>query len=48
MEVKIDNKANAAYIDTGACAGAKLSCVIVENSSIMEIISQKTLFEDIE
>lgn len=48
MEIKIDNKSDAAYIDTGACAGAKLSCVIVENSSIIEAISQKTLFEDIE
>jgi serine/threonine protein phosphatase 1 len=48
IEVKIDNKANAAYIDTGACAGSKLSCLIVVNSSIVEKISEKTHSKDIE
>ena len=48
LDIRIDNKANAAYIDTGACAGVKLSCVIVENSSISEIISEKTHCRDVE
>lgn len=48
LEVRIDNKANAVYVDTGACAGAKLSCVIVENSTIIEIISEQTHYQDVE
>ncbi|MCX6149576.1 MAG: metallophosphoesterase [Ignavibacteriales bacterium] len=46
-EVRIDTRANAVYIDTGACAGNKLSCAIVENNKIVEVISEKTNAKDI-
>lgn len=46
-EVKLDSKANAIYIDTGACVGNKLSSVIIRNSEIVEIIAEPTHQEDI-
>lgn len=46
-EVKLDSKANAVYIDTGACVGNKLSSVIISNNEIVEIIAEPTNQEDI-
>jgi serine/threonine protein phosphatase 1 len=46
-KVRVDNKANAAYIDTGACAGNRLSSVVVHRNEIIEIIEELTHQEDI-
>lgn len=46
-EIVFDETANAVYIDTGACVGNALSAVIIENSNIKEVISQKTHLNDI-
>jgi serine/threonine protein phosphatase 1 len=46
-EPKLDKKANALYIDTGAFRGNKLSAAIVEDSKIIEILSVETLLKDI-
>lgn len=45
--VRLDNKSNAAYIDTGACAGNRLSSVVVHRNDIIEIIEELTHQEDI-
>lgn len=45
--VYLDENANAAYIDTGACVGNKLSAVIVEKSKIIKILEEKTHLNDI-
>ncbi len=47
MEPKLDNSANALYIDTGAFRGNKLSAAIVEDSKIIEILSVGTIPKDI-
>lgn len=47
-EVKLDSKANAVYIDTGACVGNKLSSVIISNGEIIEIIAEPTHQKDVE
>lgn len=46
-DVFLDEEANAAYIDTGACVGNKLSAVIVEKNSIINILEEKTHLNDI-
>lgn len=46
-KVRVDNKANAAYIDTGACAGNRLSSVIVHKNEIVDIIEEITHQEDL-
>ncbi len=46
-DVRIDEKANAAYIDTGAFTGKKLSAVIVEKNKIIDKLSVKTNLNDI-
>ncbi|MGE5680313.1 MAG: metallophosphoesterase [Bacillota bacterium] len=45
--VRVDNKSNAAYIDTGACAGNRLSAVVVHKNEITDIIEEFTHQEDI-
>jgi serine/threonine protein phosphatase 1 len=45
-KVKFDVDANAVYIDTGAFAGDKLSAVIVEDSEIVEVLSEPTHIND--
>ncbi len=47
QEVTFVEDTNGLYIDTGACAGNKLSAVIIENNKILEILSEKTDFNDI-
>jgi serine/threonine protein phosphatase 1 len=46
-EVNFQKYTNAVYIDTAACAGNKLSCVIARTGEIIDIISQNTIGEDI-
>jgi len=46
-EPRLDKKANALYIDTGAFRGNKLSCAIVENSKVVEILSVNTISRDL-
>jgi serine/threonine protein phosphatase 1 len=46
-EVYFSKLNNAMYIDTAACAGNKLSCVIVNKGDITDIISQNTAEQDI-
>jgi len=46
-EVKLDSKANALYIDTGACVGNKLSSVIIHQNEVIEIIAEPTHNEDV-
>jgi hypothetical protein len=46
-ELIINKKADAYYIDTGACSGNKLSCVIMDNSKLVEIIDEPTHLNDI-
>ncbi len=46
-EITLDEKANAVYIDTGACVGNKLSAVIIEANVIVDVIEQKTQLNDI-
>ena len=47
QDIILDEKANALYIDTGACVGNKLSAVIIENSKLVDIIDLKTNLNDI-
>lgn len=47
IEPYFDKEANALFIDTGAIGGNKLSCAIIEKSSIIEIISVETKEEDL-
>jgi serine/threonine protein phosphatase 1 len=47
QDITLDEKANALYIDTGACVGNKLSAVIVENSKLVDILDIKTNLNDI-
>ncbi len=47
VETRFDKRSNALYIDTGAFRGNKLSCAIIEKSSIIEIISVETDHRDI-
>ena len=46
-EILYDQTANAVYVDTGACVGNTLSAVIVHQSEIVEVISEKTHLNDI-
>lgn len=46
-EPRFDKRSNAIYIDTGAFRGNKLSCAIIEQSKIVEIISVETFSRDI-
>ena len=46
-EPRFDKGSNALYIDTAAFRGNKLSCAIVENSEIIEILSVPTNSKDI-
>jgi serine/threonine protein phosphatase 1 len=46
-DVRIDREANAAYADTAAVGGAKLSAVIVERSEILETVAVPTRAEDL-
>ena len=46
-EVNFDEDSNAAYIDTGACVGNKLSAVIAEKNKIVDIIDESTHLNDI-
>ncbi|MGE5401028.1 MAG: metallophosphoesterase [Ignavibacteriales bacterium] len=46
--VRIDQKANAVYVDTGACLGNRLSAVIIHRSEIIEVIDENTHIPDIE
>ncbi len=47
QEIRIDQESNGIYIDTGACTGNKLSCVILENSSVVDILFEHTHSNDI-
>lgn len=46
-EVVFDEDSNAAYIDTGAFVGNKLSAVIIHESKIIDTIDEKTHLNDI-
>ena len=46
-EVYFHHASNAVYIDTAACAGNKLSCVIARKGDIIDILSQNTAEQDI-
>ncbi len=46
-EVRMDKKSNGIYIDTGAYSGNKLSCVIIENNNVVDIIAEYTHSDDI-
>lgn len=46
-EVRIDSNSNGVYIDTGAYSGNKLSCIIVERSNIIDVLSEYTHSNDI-
>ena len=46
-EPRFDKRANTLYIDTGAFRGNKLSCAIVENSEVIEVLSVKTNNRDL-
>ena len=47
MEVTYTGNSNTVYIDTAACAGNKLSSVIIEKGRIIDQVSVLTLPEDI-
>lgn len=47
-EVRLDPRANAVYIDTGACLDNKLSAVVIHNSEIIEVLSERTHPEDVQ
>jgi serine/threonine protein phosphatase 1 len=46
-EPRFDKKANTLYIDTGAFRGNKLSCAIIDNNEIVEILSVNTFSRDL-
>lgn len=46
-DITIIEESNAAYIDTGACVGNKLSAVVVDKSVIIETFEVKTNINDI-
>ncbi len=46
-KVNLDKRSNAAYIDTGAYSGNKLSAVIIEKNEIVDILDVDTSFIDI-
>ncbi len=46
-DVHMDDKSNVLYVDTSACSGNKLSCVVVENNELKDILSVKTVPKDI-
>ncbi|GJQ61517.1 MAG: serine/threonine protein phosphatase [Melioribacteraceae bacterium] len=46
-EVTFDANSNVLYIDTGACVGNKLSCVVVNDGELIETISESTHLNDI-
>jgi len=46
-EVSLDEDSNTLYIDTGACVGNKLSCVVIEEGKLIETISESTHLNDI-
>lgn len=46
-ELIISKNANAYYIDTGACSGNKLSCIIMNESKLVEILDETTHLNDI-
>ncbi len=47
QDITLDEEANAAYIDTGAFVGNKLSAVIVDKSEIVDVLDSKTNLNDI-
>ena len=47
QEITLDEEANAAYIDTGAYVGNKLSAVIIDKEQIIDVIDVKTHLDDI-
>lgn len=47
QDITLDEDANAVYIDTGACVGNKLSCVMIEKSQIVDVLDAKTNLNDI-
>jgi serine/threonine protein phosphatase 1 len=47
QDITLDEESNAAYIDTGAFVGNKLSAVIVHNSEIIDVLHAKTNLNDI-
>ncbi len=47
-EVMLDMYSNVVYIDTSAYSGNKLSAVIIENSTLLEVLSVETKMKDIE
>lgn len=46
-EPRFDKRANTLYIDTGAFTGNKLSCAIIENSEVIEVLSVNTFPRDL-
>lgn len=46
-EPRYDKKSNSLYIDTGAFRGNRLSCAIVEQNEIIEILSIETKSRDL-
>jgi serine/threonine protein phosphatase 1 len=46
-EVILDEDSNAAYIDTGACVGNKLTAVTVHENKIVDTLDEKTHLNDI-
>lgn len=46
-EITRDANSNTLYIDTGACVGNKLSCVVVHRGEVVETISESTHLNDI-
>ena len=47
QEITLVEDSNSVYIDTGACVGNKLSAIIVNESTIVETIDEKTHLNDI-
>jgi serine/threonine protein phosphatase 1 len=47
QEIIVESKANAYYIDTGACSGNKLTAAIFERSKLVEVIEEPTHLNDI-
>jgi hypothetical protein len=47
QEITLDEDNNAAYIDTGAYVGNKLSAIIVDNEQIVDVLDVKTHLNDI-
>ena len=47
IDVTPNETTNSVYIDTAACSGNKLSCILVENGEISDSISVRTVPEDI-